>query len=125
MDESQFHVFDFASMSWLRPPLNSIAPPLGYHEGHMAVCHNDVFVVLGGKQLSVSLALKLCYLGHPILFFGCLSPLFVCHNGINGTATPQLCSTASAALQATVRLCCAYGCNLARPMQQFEGYWTA
>ncbi len=46
-EHSQLHVFDFKTLSWLKPPLDNAG--LGYRTNHMAACHNEYLVVLGGQ----------------------------------------------------------------------------
>ena len=45
---NQLHVFDFATLSWMKPPLDTTNFPR--RRGHMAVCHNDAMIVMGGKH---------------------------------------------------------------------------
>ncbi len=44
---NQLHVFDFSTLCWVEPPMPFDS--LGYRRGHMAVCHNDALIVLGGE----------------------------------------------------------------------------
>lgn len=43
---NQVHVFDFRSMCWIWSPLP--VDELGYRSGHMATCHNDQILIVGG-----------------------------------------------------------------------------
>ncbi|DBB16690.1 TPA: hypothetical protein ACH3X3_014937 [Trebouxia sp. C0006] len=45
-EHSQLHVFDLKTLSWLKPPLDNAG--LGYRTNHMAACHNESLIVLGG-----------------------------------------------------------------------------
>ena len=44
----QLHVFDFAKLSWITPPFYRTTFPC--RRGHMAVCHNDAMIVMGGER---------------------------------------------------------------------------
>jgi hypothetical protein len=48
-EHCQLHVFDFKTLSWLKPPLENAG--LGYRRNHMAACHNESLIVLGGQPL--------------------------------------------------------------------------
>ncbi len=45
---NQLHVFDFAQLSWIKPPLDSTL--FKCRRGHMSTCHNESMIVLGGMQ---------------------------------------------------------------------------
>ena len=46
--ENQLHVFDFNTMLWSKPVLSD--QDMGYRTGHMAACHNDHMIIMGGRQ---------------------------------------------------------------------------
>lgn len=63
-EHSQLHVFDLKTLSWLKPPVDNAG--LGYRTNHMAACHNESLIVLGGQPfhslLPVASAHCLCKL---------------------------------------------------------------
>ena len=60
--ENQLHVFDLNTMSWSKPVLSD--QDMGYRTGHMAACHNDNMIVMGGRQRQLA---------------GCQPDVFVIH----------------------------------------------
>ena len=48
LEDAQLHVFDLAELSWIKPPLDTTKFEL--RKGHMATCHEDNMIVLGGEQ---------------------------------------------------------------------------
>ena len=64
---SSFHAFDFEKLAWSNPKLAGTEAHARYY--HMAACHNNTLVILGG-QLKPKACLHKCSV-QPHFAFGC------------------------------------------------------